>query len=218
MTDKEKLDNLVAEIEKRISRNKRGKVLEDIPEKMHQLIIEGQLLGELKHFIDSMQEEPEYLEEETNYCAFSTSRYTDEDRKVLCDGCEEKCGYAQKEADWLQELHCKIDSLSKEDFEKVWAKYHQKEEPISEDLEKEIEMIRKYHFINDDFDKAELDGRTISNIARHFAAWQKQQMMRSATDGQIEIGEDYLRIKCLCMSCPPQYDGKLVKLIIIREE
>lgn len=48
-------DALVAEIEKRISRNKKRKELEDIPEKIHQLIIEGQLLGELKHFLDSLE-------------------------------------------------------------------------------------------------------------------------------------------------------------------
>ena len=46
---------LVAEIEKRISRNKKRKEWEDIPEKRHQLIIEGQLLGELKHFLDSIE-------------------------------------------------------------------------------------------------------------------------------------------------------------------
>ena len=46
---------LVAEIEKRISRNKKRKKWEDIPEKRHQLIIEGQLLGELKHFLDSLE-------------------------------------------------------------------------------------------------------------------------------------------------------------------
>ena len=45
----------VAEIEKRISRNKKRKEWEDIPEKRHQLIIEGQLLGELKHFLDSLE-------------------------------------------------------------------------------------------------------------------------------------------------------------------
>lgn len=52
------------------------------------------------------------------------------------------------------------------------------DEPISEDLETEIEKISKYHFINDDFDKTELDGRTISNIARHFAAWQRLQYIK----------------------------------------
>ncbi len=49
------LDAVLAEIEKRISRNKERKEWEDIPEKRHQLIIEGQLLGELKHFLDSLE-------------------------------------------------------------------------------------------------------------------------------------------------------------------
>lgn len=61
-----------------------------------------------------------------------------------------KAGYHQsekdslpEEPDWLQELHCKLDSLSKEDFEKVWAKYYQKEEPVSKDLE---EAAEKYAY------------------------------------------------------------------------
>lgn len=36
------------------------------------------------------------------------------------------------------------------------------------DLEEEIERIRKAHFINDDFEKATLEGRQITNIAKHF--------------------------------------------------
>jgi len=36
------------------------------------------------------------------------------------------------------------------------------------DLEDEIERIRKHHYINGDFDKAEIDGITITNIAKHF--------------------------------------------------
>ena len=36
------------------------------------------------------------------------------------------------------------------------------------DLESEIENVRKSHFINSDFDKATLDGRNITNIAKHF--------------------------------------------------
>ena len=42
------------------------------------------------------KEEPEYLEEETKYCAFSTSHYTDKERKALCKGCEEECKFNQK--------------------------------------------------------------------------------------------------------------------------
>lgn len=54
------------------------------------------------------KEEHEYLEEEIKFCAFSTSRYTDKERKALCEGCEEEC------------------------------KFNKKEEPASEDLEEEI--------------------------------------------------------------------------------
>lgn len=37
------------------------------------------------------------LAEEHKKCMYSKDDYTDEDRKVLCDGCEEECRYAQKE-------------------------------------------------------------------------------------------------------------------------
>lgn len=36
------------------------------------------------------------------------------------------------------------------------------------DLETEIERVRKHHYVNDDFDKIEIDGKTITNIAKHF--------------------------------------------------
>lgn len=36
------------------------------------------------------------------------------------------------------------------------------------ELEEEIERVRKTHFINDDFEKATLEGRQITNIAKHF--------------------------------------------------
>ena len=37
--------------------------------------------------IDSLQKEPKK-------CMYSKDAYTDEDRKVLCDGCEEECKYS----------------------------------------------------------------------------------------------------------------------------
>ena len=36
------------------------------------------------------------------------------------------------------------------------------------DLETEIERVRKHHYVNDDFDKVEIYGYTITNIAKHF--------------------------------------------------
>lgn len=47
-------------------------------------------------------------------CMYSKDNYTDEDRKVLCDGCEEKC------------------------------KFNKKEEPVSDDLEEAVNAYIGY--------------------------------------------------------------------------
>lgn len=49
-------------------------------------------LKELLEFIDSLQEEP--VSEKK--CMFTKDNYTDEDRKVLCEDCKEKCEYNKK--------------------------------------------------------------------------------------------------------------------------
>lgn len=33
---------------------------------------------------------------DSKYCVYSKDSYTDEERKSLCDGCEEDCEYNQK--------------------------------------------------------------------------------------------------------------------------
>ena len=48
------------------------------------------ILSNLDYYIDSLQEEHEK-------CMYTKDNYTDEDRKVLCDGCEEECEYNKKE-------------------------------------------------------------------------------------------------------------------------
>lgn len=141
---------------------------------------------ELLSFIDSMQKEPKE-------CMYSKDNYTDEDKKVLCDGCEEEC------------------------------KFNKKQEPASEVLETEIEKVRKHHFINDDFDKAELDGRTISNIAHHFANWQKKQMMANAVNGfvieDIEEGNGDFLLSAEYLSKDMGFkDRQKVKVIVIKED
>ena len=53
---------------------------------------EGRMLAyrEVLSHISSLQEEPKK-------CMYSKDNYTDKDRKVLCEGCEEECEYAKKE-------------------------------------------------------------------------------------------------------------------------
>ena len=68
-----------------------------------QLYTQSEVLKQVLDFIDEVQKEeippkfPIISPKEPPVCAFSTNRYTDEDRKVLCDGCKEECEYAQKE-------------------------------------------------------------------------------------------------------------------------
>ena len=68
----------------------------------------------------------------------------------------------------------------------------QLEKSSNNDLEAEIEMVRKYHFIYNDFDKVELDGRRISNIAHHFAIWQKKQIIRKISQWLDENVPDWI--------------------------
>ena len=94
------------------------------------------------------------LAEEHKKCMYSKDNYTDEDRKVLCDGCEEEGEYNKKEEpvseEWIEELRTKLGSMSKEDFKKVFDKYAVdfNEEPVSEDLEKIVEEIAEPTILN----------------------------------------------------------------------
>ena len=54
--------------------------------------------------IDSLQEEPKE-------CMYSKDNYTDEDRKVLCEGCEEKCEFNKKEEPTNENLEEFINTI-----------------------------------------------------------------------------------------------------------
>ena len=94
-----------------------------------------------------------------------------------------------------------------------WVRNNEKE-PISKELTDEIKLWFKQWSENE----MEWSREDIWDTAEHFANWQKQQMMKDAITGQLENGDDYLRIKCLSASCRPQDDGKLIKFIIIKED
>lgn len=110
------------------------------------------------------------------------------------------------------------------------------QEPVSEDLEEAA-----YKFVMDNFGnpkeplykfeqrcfkagakwQKEQDQSTIELAEDHamLAGMEKmkEKMMKSAVTGQIENGDDFLRIKCLSSGCDAKDEGKLVKLIIIKE-
>ncbi len=205
-----KLAKVRAEIERRRNRHSKAKRIESALE-------DNAILS----FIDSMQEE-------SKVCMYSTANYTNADRLTLCKDCEELCKYNQKTAaeslGISQEAYDEIvdKCLYGSEVELVDDGDLPKEESVSEDLETEIERVRKHHFINDDFDKVELDGRTISNIAHHFVNWQKQQMMANAVNGfvieDIEEGNgDFLLSAEYLSKDMGLKDRQKVKVIVIKE-
>jgi len=110
------------------------------------------------------------------------------------------------------------------------------EEPVSEDLEKELDNWRHLHF-NGRRDK-ELSGEYLKrssqlDLAHHFADWQKKQMMKDAIDiipfdinpnngiAHFRIREQYgeeLTIKSSWIISQGIKVNRKVKLIIIKEE
>lgn len=84
--------------------------------------------GKLKECIDNQTEEGleqarKQLEENPQECIYARDNYTDEDRKVLCNGCEEECEFNKKEYSVNNglDLGCGV----------IWKD----EEPVSDELE-----------------------------------------------------------------------------------
>jgi len=111
MTDKEKLEKVKVEIKRRYDKIIALPIGKD---EQWEAIMGAKVatLHSLLSFIDSMQKEPKE-------CMYSKDNYTDEDRKVLCEGCEEKC------------------------------KFNKKEEPVNEDLEKAVDEYLSTYFGNE---------------------------------------------------------------------
>lgn len=84
MTDK--VQKIREEVEKLKSQLIRGACSSQIA---METMCKEEAYNEVLAILDTVQEEPKK-------CMYAKENYTDEDRKVLCDGCEEECKYAQK--------------------------------------------------------------------------------------------------------------------------
>lgn len=90
--------------------------------------------------IDSMQEEPKK-------CMYSKDDYTDEDRKILCDGCDEECKYNKSDdftkalAECIHQAQWNVvdPMVLAETWKDELIKLAKIEEPVSEELESEIQ-------------------------------------------------------------------------------
>lgn len=176
MTDKEKLEKVKAEIERLYNQsltdeNRQAEL--GLKSAACTSYGKSKVCKELLSFIDSMQKEPKE-------CMYSKDNFTDEDRKVLCDGCEEKCKYDKSDdftkalAECIHNAQCNVvDPMV---FAEIWKdeliKLSKCEEPVSEDLEEAA------------FDYAEAckhDGGEKLLCVEHFKAganWQLNQIRK----------------------------------------
>lgn len=150
----------------------------------------------LKECIDNQTEEGlekarKQLEELTKECMYSKDNYTDEDRKVLCDGCEEECEFNKKEKPVNNgiDLGCGV----------IWKD----EEPVSEDLEKAS------------FDNAQKNYKegfrgTAMQAFNEGADWRMAQMMAKA----VKVNISNASIVSLPMNCSLKVGDKV---LIIKE-
>jgi len=121
--------------------------------------------NEVLAILDIMQEEPKQ-------CMYSKDNYTEEDRKVLCEGCEEKCKFNQvKESAILQhkEETCKEngDSLT--------------QEPVNDELEKAaVEAFKQI---------VDSDKNNFLEIFKAGANWQKKRDYIPLSDDINEVAK-----------------------------
>ena len=59
------------------------------------------------------------LQKEPKECMYSKDNYTDEDRKVLCDGCEEGCKFNKKEEPVSEDLNTVAKEFANNITEKI---------------------------------------------------------------------------------------------------
>ena len=138
-------------------------------------------------------------------CIYSNGNYTDEERKALCDGCEEECRFNKKEESINNglDLGCGV----------IWKD----EEPVSEDLEQAIDTYLATYWGGE---KEKQEWPFLKKMAIHFAEWQKQQMLAKAVDGfvieDIEEGNgDFLLSADYLPRNMGLKDRQKVKVIII---
>ncbi len=171
-----------------------------------------ELCDDFLSFIDSMQLEeipPKFPLISPKKCMYTKDDFTDEDRKVLCDGCKEKCEYSKKEEPapkiFEDMLNAKTPAeslgISAEEHDKIidlclYGKEPEmvdiddlpKEEPVSKDLEGAIDKyLDNGMALRLDWKQCNITFKAskLINFADYIAKWQKQQLMANAVEGVV---------------------------------
>ena len=211
MTDKEKLDKLVAEI-KRLKKHYEEGIKEfGNSEYINNALMEQckmKVCKKLLSFIDSMQEEPK---EKCKGCNNVKGCIT------CVDGSEyahiEECnitGIKSKHATGkLKEL---VDNVSEEGLTK--ARKQLQEDSESDNLEQAIDTYLATYWCSE-IEKQ--DWPFLKKMAIYFANWQKQQMIKESIDGEIQFGTVKVQKEDIKEAVESLREGDKVKLIVIKK-
>lgn len=203
------------------------------------------ILCNLDAYIDSLQEEPSKFDaavqegddvrnnedlgcrvnlsqlkrvakKDSRYCMYSKDNFTDEDRKVLCNGCEETCEFNKKEEPVSEELEEASKEWLRPQLDKSYVNYGEakmmelthfdgyamlnaiefgaewqkaKDESTTENLGEYINELSKQF--------PEVSFAKLSRIAVRVAKWKKQQIKRAMDLGEppylISVEQAYYR-------------------------
>jgi hypothetical protein len=169
---------------------------------------------------------------ENPICAFSTNRYTDEDRKVLCKGCDERCEYSKKEPKMPKVFENMLNAITPAESLGISPEEHDKivdecifgkEEPVSDGLEVAAEECIEELLPETALDAAapfalEYVVELLHKAFKAGAEWQKKQIMKDAIDCFVGPREGWFYIGPLI----PQHYYNLekdeeIKMVIIKE-
>lgn len=197
--------------------------------------------NEVLAILDSMQEEPvsgldngdmpierwkQAVEAASNQRNYRSSKGLTETRDdYFVDGVQWADEHPKKEhvsEEWIEELRTKLDSMSKEDFKKVFDKYaiDFNEEPVSDELIDVAKQYVKEHVIG--IDKVTFSIATDMFISG--AKWQREQMMMDAIDVTVHIdagGYPYIpqmELYDYDKDVPLAKEGDKYKVVLIKEE
>ena len=198
------------------------------------------ILEDGSSFSTKTQDQWELVE---NLCTYSTNRYTEEDRRVLCDGCEEDCVHNKEEkpskknfrerykriaqSDAFKKAHegmsvgevipVEESSIPKIVDEHFWEMLGK--EPVSEELK---DYADKYaaetcHLmvVAGEYDDNSIE-EYLMQACIDSANWQKQQMMKKAVDAKASYT---MSVPSITISLPIGINvGDKVKVLVIKEE
>jgi hypothetical protein len=209
MTDKEKLDKLVAEIERRLLPTVRDKHYDEWEEGGNNALIN------ILSFYNSMQEEPQVKES-------AEIQHVNETCKENGNSLTQK----SETIDFEQELYkyfgqVKDFTLGMRIAKRFYEIGRNHQESVSEDLEQTIDTYLATYFGGE---KEKQDWPFLKKMAIHFANWQKEQMMAKAVDGAFIRRNRYTKMNVLngldttCDAIQSFKDKDKIKVLFIKED